>query len=189
MESAIGDIQVQENPGVIANKIGRYLSGAMREEEISLYEAWLIHEFKIRFNHMHCKQPGWGGRYRIQLILGILNHLLLARCFNDRGSEELAESILREALELNREVRSHYVLDVIHSFFDEDQLVFGLKLLQEWREEYEITDEGLGPFHNEVFPYHYYSPEDLLLAGWSLENKTISDPVVEFMVILERKML
>ena len=184
VESLISHIRNTDNPLIVANKISYFLSDALREGKISLYEAYVVNWEEIRFRRMGYTQPAWGGRVRIMTCLTLLNQKLLAHFFNDQlGVEKLRDWGL-EANQLNNEKRPHYIMDRYNVFLDANDSTNLLEKLSDVRISYERLSDEDGPYHTEVFPYHYYSPEELLLGkSGQLENKEGINEGIEKLII------
>lgn len=176
-------IKDKDNPLLIANKISYFVSDALREEKINLYEAYLLNWEEIRFRRMSYIESGWNGKVRISTCLAILNQRMLAQVFKDNVAvSELKEWGL-EALNLNGEKRAHYILDRYNTFLDAGKSPELLKELLKVRNRYQSLSDNDGPYHNEVFPYHFYSPEKILLDYDGNAYEQMIDEEIENLII------
>ncbi|GMK47065.1 hypothetical protein PghCCS26_41950 [Paenibacillus glycanilyticus] len=184
VEILISQIKNQINPIIIANKISHFVSDAMREGKISLYEAYMLNWEEIKHRRLGYIQRAWNGRVRIATCLAILNQKLLAHIFDEQpGAEELKAWGL-EAYNLNIEQRTHYILDRYHLFLDTNGSQDLLGKLLDIRNSYDRLSDDNGPYHTEVFPYHFFSPEEILLGRKSgIELKKDLDESIEQLIL------
>lgn len=182
-------IKQESNPLVIANKISYFLSNALREDKISLFEAYLLNMEELRFRRMGYTQTTWNGRVRISTCLSIINQKLLSQIFGEDIVAEKLKGWGLEAYKLNKEKREHYIIDNFNLYLDAQNSPELLKKLVDVRKNYEKLSDDKGPFHNEVFPYHYYSPEDILLGNTEMNvlEKTLNSNIEELLVELNLK--
>ncbi|MBD5781531.1 hypothetical protein IEN85_18665 [Pelagicoccus sp. NFK12] len=185
MKAPIEEIESTENPMLIANSLGFFLSDAIREETISLYEAYCINGYTLHFQRLGYTQPAWHGRVQVSTCIAILNHLLLAVYFEDKKKEEKTREWLIEAVGLNEEKREHYLMDRIEDFFENHIPDQALQHLQNYRKNYDSLGFDSGPYHVESFPGDWYSPEDLLLSGPCSHEKTLAKTIEDLIVQIE----
>jgi len=183
------DIESSENPRVISISLMFFLSDALSEESVSLYEAYSINGYRLRFERLGYIQPAWQGRVQISSCIALLNHYLLASYFDEEKEKERFREWLLESVRLNEETREHYIIDRIEDFLDTTTQGDALRELQRIRKVYDSLSDELGPFHNESFPDHCYSPEDLLLSGACSHSKKLSKAIEDLIVQLEIKNL
>lgn len=179
----INFIKDKDNPLLIANKISYFISDALREKKTNLYEAYLLNWEEIRFRRMSYIESGWNGRVRISTCLAILNQRMLAQVFQDNVAANKLKDWALEALNLNGEKREHYILDRYNTFLDANNSHELLKELLEIRNNYQSLSDNEGPYHNEVFPYHFYSPEKILLDCDGSTYEQIVDEEIENLII------
>ena len=174
------------NPIVKAKKISFYLSDLLKQNEINLYEAYLLNKEIIKHTREGYILPVWNGRVQISTCIGILNQRLLAIAFGDSDYSKQLLEWGEDAMRLCAEKRSHYIMDKYFDFLNiEDGSHDLLQKLLSVREKYAILDNNDGPFHTEVFPYHYYEPEKILLDGIGLESeRKISEDIEKLLLKL-----
>jgi len=179
VENLIEHIRIQNNPLVLANKISYFIADALKGDQLNLYTAYLLHWEEIRLRRIGYMKLSWGGKVRISTCLAILNQKLLAHMFDEHAGAETLGDWGEEASRLNRENRPHYIMDnyirYLHAV-DSPEL---LEKLQRVRDRYDTLSDEEGPYHTEVFPYHYYRPEELLLqkTGQVESRKNLDDEV------------
>lgn len=179
-------IQQEENPSFIADDLSHFVIESLREEQISIYEAYLIHFEVIKFTRISYIQPSWSGKVRITACLALFNQLLLSQLFNEPASTKILKEWLIEAFNLNQEKRPHYIMDKLEAFINIENNLDLLEEMRDTRKHYDQLSDDDGPFHNEVFPYHFYKPEDMLLDAQLKkvysEDKMISEEIEELIV-------
>lgn len=116
--------------------------------------------------------PAWNGRVQISTCLEILNQKLLALIFNDVNCAKQLVDRGKEALDLCGERRTHYIMDRYMEFLNVNTNDTGLlKELLTVRENYAALSDEEGPYHVEVFPYHYFEPERILLEKININTE------------------
>lgn len=180
----IQEVKNTSNPIIKAKKLSFYLSDCLKKQELNIYEAYLLHGEIISYTREGYILPAWNGRVQISTCLAILNQKLLALAFNDiKYMEQLVEWGL-EALKLCTEKRAHYIMNRYSEFinvsYNSDNL---LQELLNIREKYRFMSTNDGPYHVEVFPYHYYEPEKILLEGRDMSKEKNINMNVETMLI------
>lgn len=163
VEILINGIKNKNNPSMIADDISHFVINSFREGRISLYEAYLVNMETIRFKRLGYTQPAWNERVRITTCLTLLNQKLLSHVFNENLSAEKVKEWALEAYGFNGEKRSHYIMDRYHAFLEANNNTQLLEELLHVRRNYDKLSDDDGPYHNEAFPYHFYSPEEILL--------------------------
>lgn len=163
VEKLICHIKNEIDPLIVANKTSYFLSEALREGKVSLYEAYLLNWEEIKYRRMGYTQLAWNGRVRIATCLTILSQKLLAHIFDEQTGAEKLKAWGLEAYNLNNERRAHYILDRYNLFLDTNESPELLESLLDTRNNYGELSTDEGPYHTEVFPYHYFSPEEKLL--------------------------
>jgi hypothetical protein len=111
---------------------------------------------------------------------------MTARAFGEDRIASTAATWLNEDAPHLREYRSHFLTDQLRDGstwrFDHG----ALSTLSEMREQYDSLDDDLGPFHFEVFPWHYAAPErELMMPGSEAAfqcTKSI-DPEIEGLIV------
>jgi hypothetical protein len=184
VESLISHIRNQNNPLVVANKISYFIADALKGDKLNLYNAYLLHWAEIRLRRIGYMQLSWGGRVRTATCLALVNQKLLAHLFDDHAGAKKLGVWGKEASHLNLENRPHYIMDKYNQYLHAVDTPELLERLQSVRERYDALSEEDGPYHTEVFPYHYYSPEKLLMEkkGHPVDKGSI-DEVVETLIV------
>lgn len=183
----IRKIQREINPLIIARYISSFISDKLRHQQISLYEAYLLHWEELAFRRIGYTEPGWSGRAGISTCISILNQKYLSHIFQDPAGINTFSHWGHEAYRLNRERRSHYIMNNFIALLDGFQSKELLNELRVVRKNYNGLNFDDGPFHNEEFPYEYYSPEVILLEDENYNdnaNKIIRDEVEDIIVEL-----
>lgn len=188
-KALVESIRGRTSPGSRSVELRVFVSKALREKEISLYEAYLLSGMGMEFEHLAYTQPAWSNRVRISILLELLNLRLLAAGFGERVEEGHWAAYAREAYAMNREKRPHYILDRYPDYLGETIPPEALQALAEVRAR-RSKPFGKGPYHTEVFPYDECNCEEFLLQGKSLPgDKELSGAVenllVELALILE----
>lgn len=188
IENLISYVKYESNPLIVANKLSYFLSDALREDKLNLYEAFMINWEEIRFRRIGYTKSAWNGKVRIATCLTILNQKLLANVFDEQiGAEELKVWGL-EAYNFNDEKRTHYIMDRYNLFLDANDSPILLEELLKAREEYSERGNDNGPYHTEVFPYDFYKPEEILLKkGQNEYIKNLDESIEDLIVELNMK--
>jgi hypothetical protein len=146
IEILINSIKNINNPVVIADKISHFVIDSLRDDTISLYEAYVINSEAVRFKRLGYMQPAWNERVRITICLSLLNQKLLSHIFNENESAEKIKVWGVEAYKLNKEKRSHYIMDRYNLFLDANSNPLLLTEMLEIR-----RDKGTGTLS--LFPF------------------------------------
>ena len=161
-------------------------SDCLKLNKLSIYEAYLLQWEIINYSRNGYILPAWNGRVQISTCLAILNQKLLALVFNDKNCEKKLEDWGKEALNLCCERRTHYIMDRYIDFLhirDNDTSL--LRTLLNVRENYATMSDNDGPYHVEVFPYHYFQPERILLEKMDIDKeKNISTDIETILIEL-----
>jgi len=184
VDNLINSIKKTDNPILKANYISYFISDAFRENQITLYEAYVLNLEIIKLDRISYTQPAWNRDVRISTCLSILNQYLLAKIFDNNAGAEMLKKIALEAFLLNKEKRSHYIMDHYKSYFETNNLEKLLQQLLDIRNNYNNLSDDFGPYHNEVFPYHFYSPEKILLEKSNSLDQIISNEVENILIYL-----
>ncbi len=79
-------------------------------------------------------------------------------------------------------------MDRYMGFLEADNNVQLLEELLNVRKDYDQLSDDDGPYHNETFPYHFYSVEEILLSEGEkrkyLNNKTLSEDIEDLIIEL-----
>lgn len=177
-----------KNPVYISDEVSHFVIDSLREKRINLYEAYMIYNEITRFRRLGYTQPAWNEDVRITTCLYLINQKLLAHIFNDILMEKQLEVWAVEAFNLNKEKRSHYIMDRFNDFLEANQNPELLIELSGVRSGYEQLDYNEGPYHNEAFPFEFFAPEDILLNKEAKDqctnNKILSNDIEDLIVEL-----
>ena len=188
MRQDIKNLLEEMNPDattpVIANRIDHFLSDAMREKTVSLYEGYLLNSEILRLKRCY---GNWNNSVQISTCIMILNQRLLADFFRNEPAIDTFRNWGLEAYALNHEIRKHYILDKYPLLMEPEVPRELLEHLYQVRLNCENMSFDEGPFHDERFPWEDYSPEELLLNGtnhldYMVLSEDISDLIVEISV-------
>ena len=186
VEKVIQSVKNVNNPTIKAKNLSFYLSDCLKLNKLSIYEAYLLQWEIINYSRNGYILPAWNGRVQISTCLAILNEKLLALVFNDKNCEKKLEDWGKEALSLCCERRTHYIMDRYIDFLhirDNDTSL--LRELLNVRENYATMSDDDGPYHVEVFPYHYFQPERILLEKMDIDKgKNISTEIETILIEL-----
>ena len=173
-----------DNPKLKAADLSFYLSNKLKEKEINIYEAYLLNGEVINYEREGYILPAWNGRVSISTCLELMNQRLLALAFKDDKYANVLKEFSLEALLLCKEKRSHCIMDryVEYMNINADSVDL-LQRLYDFRQDYEELDYDEGPYHVEVFPYHYYEPEKILLEKEDLQNRKNVSADIEMLLI------
>ncbi len=183
---ALGEsVRGQINPGNRALDIGVFVSQGLRDKTLTLYEAYQLSGMKMEFERLAYVQPAWPDRVRITILVELLNLRLLAAVFDEKREEAHWLAYAKEAYDLNREKRPHYILDRYPECFQEPIPPEFLQTLQAVRAG-RSKPFNKGPYHTELFPGDECNCEELLLQGKTLPpaHKTISGVMENLLVEL-----
>ena len=117
-ENLLKEIKVEGiPPAVVANRIGYFLSDAMRTGTINLYEGYLLHGEALRI-----RRAGghWSGKVRIATCIAVMNQKLLSSFFQNKAAVKTYREWGLEAFHLCNEIREHYITDRYLEFMEED---------------------------------------------------------------------
>jgi len=190
VKTLVENVKAQTNPGNRGLEISVFVSKAMREKEINLYEAYLISGMKMEFARLAYIQPAWPDRVHISILLELLNLRLLAAAFEETDEERRWIGYAKEAFFMNQEKRPHYILDHYPEYLEEAIAPEFLQNLKDVRAS-RSKPFANGPYHTELFPYNQCKCEELLLQGKTLPRRnkkicgSIENLLVELALILE----
>ena len=162
-----------------------YLRDARRDQQITLYEHYLVETERVSFEHQSCVQPAWANRVGIDHLISLLNMKMLALLFQEKEAAEMWDSWGMEAYKLNQEKRPHYILDDYPTFLKAETHPEALtKLLSKRKSRRKPVDNG--PYHDERFPWDLCAYEEMLLQGqhFAQEDKKICGEIEELLTEL-----
>lgn len=179
----IDDLKSIDHPSLIAVMISRFISDAMKDNIINLYEGYLLNWVVIPNQRRSYIETAWNGSVRISICLALLNQRFLAQIFdNNEGATQLKLWGV-EAMNLYKEKREHYIMDQFEEFLEAKDSPDLLKKLVDIRNEYSLLDFDNGPYHNEEFPYDYYAPEKILLEKDESCVKMTTHEIIEDLIV------
>ncbi|KAF2342342.1 hypothetical protein [Flavobacterium tistrianum] len=184
MDDLINKIKSTDHILVKANKLSYFISDALRENQITLYEGYVLNLEIIKLNRISYTQPAWNKSVQISTCVTILNQYLLAKIFDNSAGAEMLKKIAAEAFLLNKEKRSHYIMDHYKSYFENNNSEKLLQDLLEIRNNYDKLSDDDGPYHVEAFPYHFHHPEKILLEKNNSLDQNISSEVENILIYL-----
>ncbi len=181
----IQSIRESNNPILKATILSKYISDGLRNQKLSLYEAYLLQWEVINDTREWYILPAWNGKVQISICLALLNQKLLAHAFRDSNCIQLLRQWGLEAFRLCAERRAHYIMDRYYDYLDIDceRNEHLLKEMLDVRERYDVMSYDDGPYHVECFPYHYFEPERILLEKMDLRNEMLVTEDVEKILI------
>lgn len=185
VNTLVENVKAQTNPENRSLEIGVFVSKAMREKTINLYEAYLVSGMKMEFTRLSYVQPAWSNRVRITILLELLNLRLLAAAFAETDEEERWVRYAKEAFSMNQEKRPHYILDHYQEYLKETISPEFLQNLKDVRASRSKPFDN-GPYHTDLFPFNKCKCEELLLQGKTLphRNKRICDSIANLLAEL-----
>lgn len=186
LQNIIQTINETSNPAVKAQRITSYITDGFKNQKLNLYEAYLLHWEVIHNTRESYLLPAWNRSVQISTCLALLNQKLLALAFHDTNCAQQLEQWGMEAFALCAEKRAHYIMDRYRDFImiDYDCEVL-LKEMFAIREKYHTMRDSQGPYPIEVFPYHYFAPEQILLEKTDFsKEKVISEEVETILIAL-----
>lgn len=176
----IQNIKETNNPILKASILSAYISDGMRNQKLGLYEAYLLQWEVINDTRQWYVLPAWSGTVQISTCLALLNQKLLAHIFRDSSCIQLLRQWGMEAFGLCAERRAHYIMDRYHDYLEIDhrQNEYLLEEMLHVRKNYDTMSFEDGPYHVDIFPYHYFEPEKILLEKTDLSGEmSVSEDV------------
>jgi len=189
-KTLVENVRAAITPGSRSLEISVFVSKALREKEINLYEAYLVSGMKMEFTRLSYIQPAWSNRVRISILLELLNLRLLAAAFEEKDEERRWTEYAKAAFSMNQEKRPHYILDHYQEYLKETIPPEFLQTLKDVRASRSKPFDN-GPYHTDLFPYNKCKCEELLLQGKTLPRRnkkicgSIENLLVELALILE----
>jgi hypothetical protein len=158
-------------------------------DEPRLYNAALVNHEGLRIEALSWLQPAWKAAPSHKRVVECLMHCLTCEALGEQRMAVAARAWLRSAVELNRETRPHFTRGF------RDELLGGhfspalLQKVSELRQQYEALDDYEGPYPPEAFPFHYFAPEKVVLAGpQSAAGRALWPEVEELLVSLSTEL-
>ncbi len=170
VKTLVENVRAAINPGSRSLEINVFVSKALREKEINLYEAYLVSGMKMEFTRLSYIQPAWSDRVHISILLELLNLRLLAAAFEEKDEERRWTEYAKVAFSMNQEKRPHYILDHYQEYLKETIPPEFLQTLKDVRASRSKPFDN-GPYHTDLFPYNRCKCEELLLQGKTLPRR------------------
>ncbi len=180
----IQEVKSVAKPNMKAIKLTWYVTDLLKKGTLTIYEAYLLYGEILKYKREGYKLPAWNGRVQISDCLEIINQRLLAIAFGEQEYAEVLKNWGREAFQLCKEKRTHYIMDRFEEFINMDEN--NEALLQELldvRKKYTKLNFNKGPYHVEAFPYHYFEPERILLEKRDLTSEKVMSKDVETILV------
>ncbi|MCE2801761.1 MAG: hypothetical protein ACK56J_06370 [Planctomycetota bacterium] len=166
-----------DHPLIQADDLWLYVSDRLRSATVDLYSAFLVAHEALRIGRNGYLQAAWNYHLSISGLLQIYMHCLTARAFHADAMARVAEEWFLNDIHLLTESRRHFLADRLS---DGGALVSNQQFLQslsEMRTAFDSLPDDDGPYHVEVFPWHYAAPERELLAPGSQPEFRRTDAV------------
>lgn len=172
------------NPLIVADEINLRVSEWLRDQSISLYSAFLLNQDELRLRRDGYRQPGWRHELSLSGVLRLYMQYLFSVAVDEPGVASTLAGWLRKDAPLLAEHREHYLLKHLARLADSPPATEVLSEFSSIRARYETLPDDDGPFHNEVFPYDYCSPEDILLgrSNYTIKKGTIEPKAEKLML-------
>jgi len=182
----IQTITETNNPALKAQRLTTFIVEGFKKQNLNLYEGYLLYGEVIHYTRDSYILPAWNRSVQVSTCLALLNQRLLALAFRDKDCVQQLEQLGKEAFGFCVEKRAHYIMDRYHEFIAlDDTREELLEDLFSIREKYNNMNDAQGPYHVEVFPYHYFAPEKILLDKADLsKEKWISEDVEVILIAL-----
>lgn len=181
----LSELGETSRPGSRSISMIGYLRDTREDQQITLYEYYLVETERVSFERQACVQPAWPNRVGISHLIRLLNMKMLALLFQEQEAAEMWDAWGMEAYRLNQEKRPHYILDGYPTFLraEQDPAILS-KLLAKRKSRRKPFDNG--PYHDECFPWDWCVYEEMLLEGryFGQEDKKISGEIEELLAEL-----
>ena len=181
-------IGIEDNPSIQANKVRRFIVRGLRDESLTLFEAYQLHCEALRIDRIAYTQSAWDRQLSISGLLSIVMHAITARAFGLVDASISYQRWYVDDFRLLEERRTHFLTTAYPGSGGWlDDLDF-LQRIHQTRIDYDRLSDDDGPFPNEVFPFHFASPELALLGqridAFQNSSRDVSDTVAEAIVEL-----
>lgn len=174
-----------DNPLIQADDLRFYISRRLKAGNVELYSAFMLSHEATRIGRFGYLQSAWGHQLSISGLLKIYMNGLTATAFGLDGIVQKSHEWLAHDVDLLSETRSHFFTSAMRktNLFDDTEF---LAKLCRMRENYNSLPDDDGPYHNEVFPWHYAAPECHLLdpkpaSEFMIPNSL--DPEIESLIV------
>ncbi|MDE7294044.1 MAG: hypothetical protein K2N72_06440 [Oscillospiraceae bacterium] len=188
-------ITSKDNAGSMGTLLLWFVDEALKQNAITIYEAFELMEMYDRFEHSGIRKF-----YFSEDVVLSMNMALMAKLFNENALYEQYCSDARERLDFwfgslkkNNNGKlpkgSHYILDDLEGFLTGNSE--HMKKLSSVRKHARRNNPGENVYHFESFPYDYLKYEDELIKILNGEadryevDKTISPEICDMMTAVE----
>lgn len=180
------DLDRESNPLIVADEINILVSYGLQNDSFSLYSAFLLNQDVLRLRRMGYRQPAWRCRLSISGVLALYMQYLFGLAVGETSVAGAVAGWLEQDFPLLGEKRDHYIREYLGRLSAIEPSREQLSKLSRIRADYTTLSNDDGPYHTEVFPYEYFSPEDALLGRSSaiVERGEIEPEVEELMIRL-----
>ena len=177
--------EICDHPLIQADDLRFYISRRLKAGNLDLYSAFMLSHEATRIGRIGYLQSAWGHELRISGLLKIYMNGLTASAFGVKGIAEKSQDWFANDMDLLAESRTHFFKSAMRNtnVFDDSEF---LATLSKMRENYNNLHDDDGPYHNEVFPWHYAAPERHLLDPTSdsdFNNSKSLDPEIESLIV------
>lgn len=178
------DLGRESNPLIVSDEISFAVSDGLRDRSMSLYSAFLLNQDVLRLRRIAYRQPAWHYQLSLSGVLALYMQYLFALAIDEASVANTVGNWVAEDFPLLGEKREHYIANYLAQLPAVEPSQEQLLGLSRIRGEYESLPDSDGPYHTEVFPYDYYSPEDALLgrSDTSIDRGGIEPEVAEIML-------
>ena len=176
----------EENPLIVADAVRFFISDRLRDGSISLYSAFLLNQDELSLRRSGYRQPAWCHPLSLSGVLALYMQYLFGLAIGEAKITSSVAAWLEEDISLLDTERKHYIREYVARLPKIEPTREHLIELSRIRSQYEELSDDDGPYHTEVFPYDYFSPEDALLGAstTSVEKGEIDKEVEEIMLKL-----
>ena len=158
------DMDCESNPLIVADAVGLFISDGLRNENVSLSSAFLLNQDALRLRRLGYRQPAWQSQLSLSGVLALYMQYLFGMTVGEISIVKTVAVWLEEDVPLLGDTRNHYIKEFLARMPLIEPSTKQLIDLSRIRSKYDVLSDDDGPFHTEVFPYDYYSPEDVLLG-------------------------
>ena len=136
----------------------------MRNKRISLYSAFLLNQDELSLRRVGYRQPAWRHSLSLSGVLALYMQYLFSLAIGEHNVSRTVQVWLEKDVSLLKSKRAHYIKKYLAHLSSGEPPKDQLLEMSGIRSRYEHLSDDDGPYHTEVFPYDYYSPEDVLLG-------------------------
>ena len=166
---------------MVATELGFFISDALRAGTVNLYDGLHLADLEMALLRRGYAQPAWPRSDRtrelgIRHILSIIMLCLTARYFREPALAQKHKQWLAEAESRLTDDRGHYHKRAAGLLAEgrDAELYAMLKTIRSGKQPFDD-----GPYHSDVFPFDYLSPETKLLEGASSDSKVLSPEIID----------